>query len=113
MSLMEPLSVPTETTMPNGTMTSMPPASYYFPNSLQQKVSPRNLDELRQVHSDASPTAYVYVTTIASLYMVGLVIIIVHYMNSSYGKWRWTLTDVWEEFRPFKCTGKLLHSNEI
>ena len=37
------------------------------------------------------------------MYLFGLVVILVHYMNSSYGKWTWTLSDVWDELQPSFC----------
>ena len=44
--------------------------------------------------------AVAYVSTIFLLYLIGLGIILVHYMNSSYGSWTWNLDDLWEELRP-------------
>ena len=34
------------------------------------------------------------------MYLFGLILIFIHYMNSSYGKWMWTLSDAWEELTP-------------
>ena len=48
---------------------------------------------------EARPSAIFYVVTILGLYVLGLLFILVHYMNSSYGQWAWTLTDVWDEMR--------------
>ncbi len=52
------------------------------------------------IHSDARPTALFYVSAILSLYLVGLAVILVHYMNSCYGAWNWSAADVWREIRP-------------
>merc|ERR1711899_120996 len=41
-----------------------------------------------------------YISIILSMYLFGLILIFVHYMNSSYGKWMWTLSDAWEELTP-------------
>ena len=56
--------------------------------------------ELQAIHSGAQPTAMFYVTTILIMYLFGLLTIFIHYMNSSYGKWTWTLSDVWDELTP-------------
>ena len=55
--------------------------------------------ELKAVHQEAYPTAIFYVTTILAIYVCGLLVILIHYMNSSYGRWAWTLNDVWDELR--------------
>merc|ERR1712004_258660 len=73
-------------------------------SQLQHYVGPDNVPELRAVHRDAYPTAIFYLATILGLYLLGLLTILIHYMNSSYGKWAWTLSDVWDEIRPsFWC----------
>ena len=62
------------------------------------------------IHSDARPTALFYVSAILSLYLVGLAVILVHYMNSCYGAWNWSAADVWREIRPRRlseCYGGL------
>jgi succinate dehydrogenase hydrophobic anchor subunit len=41
-----------------------------------------------------------YVSSILALYVLGLLVIVVHHMNSSYGAWAWGLTDLWAEFKP-------------
>ena len=56
--------------------------------------------QLNDIHKAAHPTAMFYITTILSMYLFGLLLIFVHYMNSSYGKWTWTLSDVWDELTP-------------
>ena len=70
-------------------------------SQLQHYVGPDNVPELRAVHRDAYPTAIFYLATILGLYLLGLLTILIHYMNSSYGKWAWTLSDVWDEIRYF------------
>ena len=62
-------------------------------------VGPDNVPELQAVHRDAYPTAIFYLATILGLYVFGLLVILIHYMNSSYGQWAWTLNDVWDELR--------------
>lgn len=54
------------------------------------------------IHSEAQPSAVFYVATILLLYVIGLIVILVHYMNASYGTWNWSLSDVWDELRPSK-----------
>ena len=68
-------------------------------SQLHHYVSPENKSELRALHKEAYPTAIFYLSTILGLYVLGLVVILIHYMNSSYGKWTWTLNDVWDELR--------------
>ena len=68
-------------------------------NQLHHYVGPENVPELKALHRDAYSTAMFYLTTILSLYLCGLLVILIHYMNSSYGKWAWTLNDVWDELR--------------
>ncbi len=63
-------------------------------------VSPENRPELAKIHGDAPVTGAIFVSTIVLLYLVGLGLIAVHYMNASYGRWSWTLDDLWEEIRP-------------
>lgn len=70
-------------------------------SQLHHYVGPDNVPELRAVHRDAYPTAIFYLATILGLYLLGLLTILIHYMNSSYGKWAWTLSDVWDEIRYF------------
>lgn len=67
---------------------------------LHQYVAPHNIQELHEIHANARPTAVAYVSTIFLLYLIGLGVIVVHYMNSSYGSWTWNLDDLWEELRP-------------
>lgn len=69
-------------------------------SQLHHYVGPDNISELQAIHKDAYPTAIFYLSTILGLYVLGLFVILVHYMNSSYGKWAWTLNDVWDELRP-------------
>jgi len=66
-------------------------------SQLHHYVSPENHHELRAIHQEAQSTALIYLSTIGGLYLVGLVLILIHYMNTSYGKWTWTLRDVWDE----------------
>ncbi|TRY72437.1 hypothetical protein TCAL_08147 [Tigriopus californicus] len=66
--------------------------------TLHHFVGAKNIQELNTIHKDAKPTALYYVSTIFFLYFMGLMVILVHYMNSSYGDWSWTLGDLWEEF---------------
>ena len=68
---------------------------------LHHYVRVDNVPELQAVHQEAYPTAIFYVTTILALYACGLLIILIHYMNSSYGKWAWSFNDVWDELRYF------------
>ena len=68
-------------------------------SQLHHYVGPDNISELQAIHKDAYPTAIFYLSTILGLYVLGLFVILVHYMNSSYGKWAWTLNDVWDELR--------------
>ena len=70
---------------------------------LQHNVLEHNIPELKAIHSGAHPTAMFYITTIIIMYLFGLIVILVHYMNSSYGKWTWTLSDVWDELQPSFC----------
>ena len=56
--------------------------------------------ELNDIHKNANHTAMFYISIILSMYLFGLILIFVHYMNSSYGKWMWTLSDAWEELTP-------------
>ena len=67
---------------------------------LRHDVWDHNIPELKAIHSGAHPTAMFYVTTIIIMYLIGLILIFVHYMNSSYGKWTWTLSDAWDELKP-------------
>jgi hypothetical protein len=79
---------------------------------LHHYVNPENIPELDSIHSEARPTAVAYVSTILLLYLFGLCAILVHYMNSSYGSWTWTLDDLWQELKPVfgsgitKCGGR-------
>ena len=63
-------------------------------------LRPKNMQELKAIHSEGQATAVFYVATILCMYFLGLLVIFVHYMNSSYGKWTWTCSDVWDELRP-------------
>ena len=74
--------------------------SVVYQLGLHQYVAPHNIQELHEIHANARPTAVAYVSTIFLLYLVGLGLILVHYMNSSYGSWTWNLDDLWEELRP-------------
>ena len=56
--------------------------------------------ELNEIHKNANHTAMFYISIILSMYLFGLILIFIHYMNSSYGKWMWTLSDAWEELTP-------------
>ena len=79
-------------------------------SQLHHYVSPENKSELRAIHKEAYPTAIFYLSTILGLYVLGLVVILIHYMNSSYGKWTWTLNDVWDELRyKDSATAQLRH----
>ncbi len=55
---------------------------------------------LQAIHGDAPPSAVFYVSAILALYLMGLLVILAHYMNSSYGAWNWSLIDVWREVSP-------------
>ena len=68
-------------------------------SQLHHYVGPDNISELQAIHKDAYPTAIFYLSTILGLYILGLFVILVPYMNSSYGTWSWTLNDVWDELR--------------
>ena len=74
-------------------------------SQLHHYVGPDNISELQAIHKDAYPTAIFYLSTILGLYVLGLFVILVHYMNSSYGKWAWTLNDVWDELRYVSLPG--------
>ena len=74
---------------------------HHYLSPLHLHVGPDNGPELQAVHKEAYPTAIFYVTTILALYACGLLIILIHYMNSSYGKWAWSFNDVWDELRYF------------
>ena len=72
-----------------------------IPSSLMHDVNnPTNEAELKVVHDGAHPTAMFYITSILIMYLFGLLLIFVHYMNSSYGKWNWTPSDAWDELTP-------------
>ena len=73
-------------------------------SQLHHYVGPDNVPELQAVHRDAYPTAIFYLSTILGLYFCGLLVILIHYMNSSYGKWAWTIHDVWDELRYVKTS---------
>ena len=75
-------------------------STYFHQLGLHQYVAPHNIQELQEIHANARPTAVAYVSTIFLLYLIGLGVILVHYMNSSYGSWTWNLDDLWEELRP-------------
>ena len=72
---------------------------HHYLSPLHLHVGPDNGPELQAVHKEAYPTAIFYVTTILALYACGLLIILIHYMNSYYGKWAWSLNDVWDELK--------------
>ena len=67
---------------------------------LHYHIGPQNVEELKAIHSRAGPSATFYVTAIFCLYLLGLAVILVHYMNSYYGSWNWTLDDIWVEVKP-------------
>ena len=70
-------------------------------SSLRLHVNTKqSLAELNATHESAPHTAWFYITTILIMYLFGLILIFVHYMNSSYGKWMWTLSDAWDELTP-------------
>ena len=54
----------------------------------------------RALHGQAAPSATFYVVSILSFYLFGLAMILVHYMNSYYGAWNWSLSDAWLEVKP-------------
>ena len=68
-------------------------------SQLRYYISPENDHELQIIHREAPRTALIYLSTIICLYLAGLLLILIHYMNSSYGKWTWTIHDVWDEIR--------------
>jgi hypothetical protein len=68
-------------------------------NHMHLYVGPENVHELRAVHRDSYPSAIFYVSTILGLYVCGLILILIHYMNSSYGRWAWSFSDIWDELR--------------
>lgn len=74
-------------------------------SQLHHYVTRNNMHEFRALHREAEPSAIFYISTIVCLYVIGLVLILVHYMNSSYGQWAWSLSDVWDELRPTRCGG--------
>ena len=69
--------------------------------SINPFVGPGNADELARIHMAARHTAVNYVSTIFALYFLGLAVIVVHYMNGSFGAWSWTCSDLVEEFNCF------------
>ena len=54
-----------------------------------------------------------YITTILVMYLLGLILIFVHYMNSSYGKWNWTLSDAWDELTPAFFNQRYFYDNKL
>lgn len=66
--------------------------------TLHHFVGAKNIQELNTIHKDAKPTAVYYVSSIFFLYFMGLMVILIHYMNSAYGAWSWNLGDLWDEF---------------
>ena len=67
---------------------------------LNPMVVPADPNEVREIQADAFRKAAFYVGVILGLYLVGLVLVLVHYMNGAFGRWNWTLADVWEEITP-------------
>ncbi len=62
--------------------------------------------ELEAIHASAPTTAVVYVTIVLIIYLFGLMVILVHHMNSAYGPWAWSLTDARDELKPLWSWGK-------
>ncbi len=56
--------------------------------------------ELEAIHASAPATAAVYVSSVLVIYVLGLIIIFMHHMNTAYGPWIWTLADACDELRP-------------
>ena len=80
------------------------PGVHFGVSHLHHFIGPHNVEELRLIHNRASHTATFYICTIMGLYLVGLVAILLHYMNSYYGSWNWNFSDIWTELRPmFVC----------
>ena len=50
-------------------------------SQLHHYVSPENHHELRAIHQEAQSTALIYLSTIGGLYLIGLVLILIHYMK--------------------------------
>ena len=85
-----------------------------LPSSLRVDVNnARNDAELKLIHDGAHPTAMFYITTILVMYLLGLILIFVHYMNSSYGKWNWTLSDAWDELTPSFFNQRYVYDNKF
>lgn len=85
-----------------------------LPSSLRVDVNnARNDAELKLIHDGAHPTAMFYITTILVMYLIGLILIFVHYMNSSYGKWNWTLSDAWDELTPSFFNQRYVYYNKF
>ena len=59
-----------------------------------------SLTELEAIHASAPATAAVYVSSVLAIYVLGLIIIFMHHMNTAYGPWIWTLADACDELRP-------------
>jgi len=58
------------------------------------------VSELEAIHASAPKTAVIYVTSVLIIYVVGLLVILIHHMNSAYGPWAWSLSDAMDELRP-------------
>ena len=56
--------------------------------------------ELEAIHANAPTTAVVYVSSVIFLYLLGLIFIFMHHMNTAYGPWIWTFADAYDELRP-------------
>ena len=63
-------------------------------------VVPADPADLKAVHDHALKKAAFYVSVILALYLAGLALVLVHYMNGAFGRWNWTLQDAWEEIKP-------------
>lgn len=59
-----------------------------------------SLLELEAIHASAPATAVIYVISVLVIYLVGLCLILIHHMNSAYGRWAWSLSDARDELKP-------------
>ena len=71
MAMAQTASSATATTVVKAAAAAAPPFAEL--SQLHHYVGPQNIPELRNIHSQAQPTAIFYVTTIISLYLIGRV----------------------------------------
>jgi hypothetical protein len=68
-------------------------SSNYCEHSLNlgvvKKIYPCLILELEAIHASAPATAVIYVSSVLAIYLLGLIIIFMHHMNTAYGPWIW------------------------